>query len=382
MKTLVSALLLVLARGGDLRDTLEAQSTADGDVSEEAACWCNKLKDTLNSRSRETESQLQYMRNEQSRRHFENEALRSEVAGHEAEAEEHQQSLDSGASINSKAHASYEEEKGFHESALKSVRKAMEVIPDGSGGEVMGALRGLEQTFSDKMEDAQAQHESRDQGLLDSKAEMLRLAKSAAATKSKRLSDGVAAVAQAKARVSLYDEQSSADASLGTSVENLCTSLTTDREMRERLWQDAILAYSQAEAEKASALATKSMSRLAFFKRTSKFSSDKSNLRATLSSEGHAAHTMKDDSDLESFMSRSKVVQAKIIQMLGVVLSDVRLVDQSSNADEHLKRAVEELCKTAAANAEPLPSLFEAVRSVGQRSMTIDKKIAAEMSTE
>jgi len=361
MKFALCALLLSLARAGDIGEKLAAETAADDAASENAKCWCKDLQETLASRAREAEFELRHLDNQKSKGDTDNNVLRLEVAAHQAEASQHQQSLDSNAAIANKTQLSYEEGKAFHETALKSVRKAMDALPDGKGGDVRGALRGLEQSFAKKLDEVKDKQGSKLAGLREAKAEMLRLAREAEGEKTRRLADGVRAVEQASIQYDRFTAQSDADRALNSAMQSRCTTLSSEAVERKRLRQQAIMAVSQAKVNVAEAAAAKASSKLVLF---SSAASKSSRILA------------EDDGDaLVALMARSSEVQGEMAKMLSAVVLDAHLLDSRSGVDAAVKAALAKLGQEAGTNLRSLPHLFDAVRAAGGKSSEADRML-------
>mmetsp|Transcript_124675 Transcript_124675/g.364125 ORF Transcript_124675/g.364125 Transcript_124675/m.364125 type:complete len:379 (-) Transcript_124675:39-1175(-) len=371
MKLVLAVVAFVLAHAGvlqDLGEKLEAQTEADRAASENARCWCKRFTETLASRQREAESELQHLEAQRSVQHFDNEGLRLEVAGHEAQAREHQQALDAGSGIAAKEKAAYEEEQASHESALKAIRKAMDKIPQGSGSEVHGALRGLENTFQSKKEAAQESYSNNMDAVLDSKAEMLRLANEAAAMKSGRLAAGIQATEKATIEINLYTAQREADTALSASMQTLCEKMERDAAARTQKRQSAEVAVSQANVRIAQEASRQAMSNAVFLHHGS---------RAKLSG---AFRKTLDSLDLSGHVAESNGIQSALAQMLSTVVMDAHLV-QSSEVEAQVKGAMESLGQEAQQSLDSLPQLFDEVRSAGQKSTQADQHLHAERAS-
>jgi len=370
MKRVVVAVVLTLSQARDLGETLSAESTEDASASDKATCWCKQLEETLDTRSREADAELNYWEKTKTAQHYENEALRIEVAAHKDEAADHQHALDQGNAISSKKQKSYEEERDFHENAVKSVQKAMAAIPEGSGEEVKGALRGLEDQFTDKMEEADSQHSNNMQDVLDSKAEMLRLANSAASAKQKRLSDGEADVGHATGMYGAYQNQTTADSELSVAVQNLCQELPNQAQERERLRQQALVAISTVNAEIAQKASQAAFSKFSLIRRSS-------NLRASHSAKTKAKSRRELDSELKELIIKGEQVEADMVKLLNNVVHEANWGPSSgpAAADARVETALQELAKTAEADVQKLPPLFAAVKLAALKSLKADKEI-------
>merc|ERR1719375_2213678 len=135
-----------------LDEQLASETKADAKAQEEIKCWCKEVQSVLDDRLRNSESEMSELEHIRDARFYENQGLKVEVKQHKEQVESHSQSLatqDALAEKSRKAHAGEKEETT---QALKQLRKAMEIVP--KGNEVHGTLRGLEDSFSSKLEAA------------------------------------------------------------------------------------------------------------------------------------------------------------------------------------------------------------------------------------
>lgn len=368
---LLLSLCVALSRVGaydDVDEKLSAETTADDAASSMAACWCHEYEEELDSRGRDIEFALRHAEQDKNVAHFGNVKLRLEIDEHSKEISQHQQSLDSGAAIKGKSQSAYEEERQFHQAAIDSIHKAIDVIPAGSGGEVRGTLQSLKQTFADKMSESEAQHNSSFRGVLDAKAEMLRLAKEGADMKSKRLQEGLSTVEAADHRITAFTAQESSDASVRSSLTTLCDGLSSEAAERTRLRQQAAIVVSQAKADQAAAAAHQAYSKMSFLRGSSK-------VNVTIHASSHAQAT-----SLEAMLARGKDVEAKVTKMLSMVRLDAQLIGATGGETAKVKAAIADLGKKADANLQAFPSLFAAVRTSGQKSAIVDQQYASEFA--
>jgi len=256
MRAAVLLAALALARGrlrslgsGDLSDTIEQEGSEDSKASEGVACWCRELEEKLDERSREASSEVNFLTTLRDQKHFENSGLRIEVQKHQHEAVQHQQSLDEGSALASAAAADHASDREFHEDALRSLGKALDVIPEGTGGEVRGALEALNSSFASRLREAREAHQLRagaHEDALRAKGQMLRLAHEGARAAQDRLQAGEGTVAGANAKLSAYAAQQQADAALRAAAQSLCGTVQDGAQARQQLRQQALIAISQA----------------------------------------------------------------------------------------------------------------------------------------
>merc|ERR1719440_1969744 len=132
----------------DLNDKLDAESKADKDAAEEAKCWCKSVQSALDDRLRNSESEVSDLEHIRDARTFENVGLNVEVKQHKEQIDEHTQSLAAAGALADKGAKAHVDEKEQTAQALKSLRKAIDIVP--KGNEVHGVLQGLEDKFASK----------------------------------------------------------------------------------------------------------------------------------------------------------------------------------------------------------------------------------------
>jgi len=330
------------------------------------------LDEALDWRKRDTDSQLRFLETQGTIAKLENQKLRHQVAGHLAEAEQHQQSLDTHTAITGRSNKAYEEEREFHESALKSIHKAIGVIPEGSGGEVRGALRGLASTFSDKLDESAAEQKRQANGVSDAKRELLRLAKEGAKAKQQRLAKGLKDVERTTAQAALYSERRDADLALGDARRTLCNSVEQGLSARTRLRQQALIAFSTADAEAAQAAAARAASKVVALVGSGKARSHSGGNATAAVSRGSSAGP-----DFERIMGRTKKIEAGLMKALDLSKYNGHSITTSGRLNKDVKSAVASLQKEVDANLEAMPKLFAAVHSSGQKSLKVDARMKA-----
>jgi len=370
MKIVAVALVLIRTRAGDLDQDLAAEAERDEQVTNRAKCWCKELDASLDSRNRETQSELRALENRKTLTSLENERLRFEVSQHQADAQEHQQSIDSGSVVTSKEKAAYEEEKSQHEDFLKSIGGALDALPVGSAHEVRGALRGLNATFTKKLAETEAAYESRIDGLLGSKAEMLRLANEAAVMKQERLADGVVTVETASTLIGLYTARGEADSELSTVLRNLCSAVDVESASRMQQRQQVLIAISQANAEVAHAKANQASAKLVLLHRNSQLHrADKGGQTGTFAA------------NFEDLLSRGNEIQSSMMHFLSTVATNTNHA-QISHYPENVKTALATLVEQARNNTDSMAMLFDAVRSAGTKCSEADKQVVSKLSSK
>lgn len=350
----LAAALSVTQSGGDLSEALEKEASADASATQKAICWCKDLKSELQSRIDGSSQEAERLRNQGKTRTFENEQLKLQIKDFEDEASEHKQSLDAASSIASRNEASRDKEVEFHEGALKSLRKAMAVIPPGSGAQVRGALQGLEQNFQDKLEKLKDDDQSGFEDLQKKKQEMLHLANKGATTKRARLAEGNAYVARVKARASLLEAQGEADVSTRSAAEKVCQTVEAQGKERERLRQEAVIAISNANVAAAQAAQQQATSAVVLAQQ--------------------AAITMA--SSLEQLVQESEQVEEGIAQILGQIVVTAHVAQYQPSVPSAVKAAIEKLAEEAKGNRDGMPKLFQDLRTAARESLNADKKLA------
>jgi len=350
-------------KGTDFAARLQAEGEEDAAAGRAAGCWCEELGEALEWRERDTDSQLRFLNTQGKIAKIDNQKLRHQVSGHIAEAERHQQSLDTHSAITGRKNKDYEDEREFHESALKGIREAIGVIPEGSGGQVRGALRGLEQTFSDKLEESTAEQKRQANGLQDAKRELLRLAKEGAKAKQKRLAKGLQDVERTSAQAALYSERRDADLALGNARRTLCSSVEEALATRLRLRQQALIAFSKADAEVAQAAAARAASKVVALV------GGQANATAMVS-KGAATGP-----DFQRILGRTNKIEAGLMKVLDLSAYNGHSVASSGRVNKDVKSAVASLQNEVDANLEATPGLFAAVRSTGQKSLEVDTRM-------
>lgn len=365
MAAMKRALLLALApalagalsltqSGDDLSEALEKQASVDAAATQKAVCWCKDLKGELQSRIEGSSQEAERLRNQGKTRTFENEQLKLQIKDFEDEASEHKQSLGAASSIASRNQASRDQEVEFHENALQSLRKAMDVIPPGSGAQVRGALQGLEQSFQDKLENIKDDDQSGFEDLQKKKQEMLHLANKGAATKRARLAEGKAYVARVKARASLLEAQGEADQSTRSAALSLCQTVEDQGKERERLRQEAVIAISNANVVAAQAAQQKATSAVVF------------------AQQGE----LNTASSLEQLVQQSEEVEEGVAQILGQIVVTAHTMQYQHSVPSAVKTAIEKLGEEVKGNRDGMPKLFQDLRTAAHESLNVDRKLA------
>jgi len=356
---------LALARGrlrslgsGDLSDTIEQEGSEDSKASEGVACWCRELEEKLDERSREASSEVNFLTTLRDQKHFENSGLRIEVQKHQHEAVRHQQSLDEGSALASAAAADHASDREFHEDALRSLGKALDVIPEGTGGEVRGALEALNSSFASRLREAREAHQLRagaHEDALRAKGQMLRLAHEGARAAQDRLQAGEGTVAGANAKLSAYAAQQQADAALRAAAQSLCGTVQDGAQARQQLRQQALIAISQAAVVAAQAVAAKSTAGLV--------------LVAAANDRSGAARA----AGLDALVARSTELESRLALALTNAVSTTRAVQMGIlHADGAVKDAIVKVGAKVESDLQAMQPLFSAARAAGHKSSEAD----------
>lgn len=369
-----AALALTGVDAGHIDEKLSADKEADETASKKAHCWCQGMEEVLAARSREGESQTRYLSSQKDQRDASNNLLRLEIKGHHKQANEHQQSLDSGAAVMGKSQADFEEEAEFHEKAITAVKTAMDKIPEGQGGEVRGALRGLHDTFSKNLEEAKEQQESKFAGLREQKSKMLDLANQAAEMKAERLAAGEKASSQAEAQLRLYGEQRDADFELSSQLRDACSALESDAAERLRLRNEVDVAVSQAKVDEAHAASQKAALKVLLSTR-----------RGVQQAAAHSQYSPVEEATetakgLAKLLAESAQVEEALQKTLSSTVMNVHLA--GGEGAPAVKTAVDKLGAAAEKNAGALPQLFDKVRAAGQKCSQADAKLVDELKAD
>jgi hypothetical protein len=251
------------------------ESKADAEATDDAKCWCKELQAALDTRLRESAAEIQELEQIRDARFYENVGLRIEVKQHKEQVNMHSQSLDEAVAINSKAKSAHGKDKEQTKQALDNLRKALQKVP--KGGEVHGALQGLEDKFASNLEDAEKSRERRQSQFDDvkeAKTEMMRLAKEGANMKMRRLADGEVVIAQAKSDLSAFNAQQEADYELRGALKSSCGALLDAATNREKLRQDTMIAISESKVKSAEKSAMAAAGKVMLLRRTAATSSE------------------------------------------------------------------------------------------------------------
>lgn len=368
------ATLALHADAGHIDEKLSADAEADAEASKKAHCWCQGLEVALAARSREGESQTRYLGSQKDQHDASNNLLRLEIAGHQKQASEHQNSLDSGAAVMGKSQKDFEDEAQFHESAIAAVSKALDKIPEGSGGEVKGALRGLHETFSKNLEQAQEDNAAKFAGLREQKSKMLDLANQAAEMKAERLASSEKAAQQAETQLKLYGEQRDADFGLSGELREACSALESEAAERLRLRNEVSVALSQAKVDEAQAASLRAASKVLL-----------STKRGVQAAKAHGQYSPLDEAtstskDLAKLLAQSSAVEGALLKMLSATVMTAHLAD--SGSAPAVKSSIDKLGAAGEANANALPQLFDKVRAAGQKCSQADAKLVTELKAD
>lgn len=358
-----------------------------------------------------------------------------EISQHNKQASMHQNGLDTAKEINSAERDAYQEDHAVRGGSIDSIQGALDAIPEGMGGEVRGALKGLEQGFASNMEDAERGEEHRSnqmKGLMEAKAEMLRLEHEAAERKQKRLAASQDAAEQAGSQLEAYGARKDADAALSYSSQELCSALSGKADERGSLRQATHVAIAQAAYASRSAASFRAMSRVALMARVTRLQSLATNVgkggafqkelqqasiqarsgelsgaKATLQ-QLHATVTKArrecDDSvkerlagteriakhnldgakrageDTEGLLTRSSGIEDELKKALNEIVMDARAVHDGASDDQSTRDAMAKLGQHAEADLESLPALFDAVRAAGQDTGKADHRLVDELA--
>lgn len=358
-----------------------------------------------------------------------------EISQHHQQASMHQNGLDTAEEIDSAEHSAYQEDHAVRGGSLDSIQGALDAIPEGMGGDVRGALRGLEQGFASNNEDAERSEKHRSdemKGLMEAKANMLRLEHQSAERKSKRLADSQAAVEQASSHLEAYGARIDADASLRHASEELCSALSNRADERGSLRQATHVAISEAAFASRSAASFRAMSRVALMARVTRLQSLAANVgeggafdkelqqasieakrgelsgaKATLQ-ELHATvvrarrecddgakerltgaeHIAKNNldgakragEDVESLLARSTGIEDELKKAMNEIVMDARAVHDGASNDQATRDAMAKLGQHAEDDLESLPALFDTMRAAGQGAGKADHRLVDELA--
>lgn len=364
-----------LARGrlrnlgsGDLSEKVEQEGSDDSKASEGVACWCRELEEKLDERSREASSEVNFLTTLRNQKHFENSGLRIEVQKHQHEAAQHQQSLDEGGALADAAAADHASDREFHENALRSLGKALDVIPEGTGGEVRGALEALNSSFADKLREARAEHQHRasaHEDALKAKEEMLRLAHEGAQAAQERLQAGEGTVADASTKLSAYEAQQQADAALRAAAQSLCGTVEDGAQARRQLRQQALIAISQAAVVEAQAVAAKAHAGLVL-------------AAAAANERSRAAGT----AGLDALVARSSDLESKLALALTNTVSTAQAAQMGTlHAEGAVRDAIVKLGDKVESDLQAMQPLFSAVRTAGHKSSEADLALESALAS-
>jgi hypothetical protein len=394
----------------DLDEQIATESKADAEAAEEVKCWCKDLKETLDTRLRESAAEIQELETIRDTRYYENVGLKIQVKQHKDDVNLHSQSLGEADAINSKAHQSHSDEKEETQKALESLRLAIDKVP--KGGEVHGTLQGLEEKFANKLQEAQEQHDRRQAQFEEvhaAKTEMMRLAKEGADMKMRRLADGELVIAQAKSEIAAFSAQQEADYALSASLKTVCNELSDSAAARLKQRQDAAIAISELKAKNAEnvALAAASkISKVMLLRRaaTAAIEHDTASSSGALAMLGASfkgdcvgareraedtkrradealAHAQKAGSDLMALVAKSDTIQAQSSKVLNEIVMNSHLATTKNTLADGIKTKVSALGETANTDLKAIPSLFNEIRAQGRKNAEADHKVVVSLQS-
>lgn len=399
------AITAALSLGGpltDLNDQLENDSKADTKAAEEVKCWCKDVQAALDERLRNSDSEISELERIRDSRFYENVGLNVEVKQHKEQIDDHSQSLQTANALAEKSGKSHALEKAQTAQALKQLRKAMDIVP--KGNEVHGTLKGLEESFSSKLEEAEQEHDRRQsqfQDMNEAKADMLKLAKRGLEMKMHRVAEGKVVIAQAKSDISAYTGQREADWALQASLRSVCDDIAGAAAKRLTMRQDAMIAISEEKAENAKTESMKAMSKVMLLKSKSvvtreaqcakmleslgaSFKGDCDGVReraedAKRRADENLEGAKKNAKDIMTLMDKSHSIQSDLTKMLSNVKLNVHLATTKGKLASGVKSKISALGDAADADLKAAPSLFDKVRAKGKESTMKDMKVVTSL---
>jgi len=386
----------------DLNDQLDSETKADAKAAEEAKCWCKSVQSVLDDRLRTSESEVSELEHIRDSRFYENVGLNVEVKRHQEQIGDHEQSLQAANAIAEKGRKSHVNEKEETAQALKSLRKALDIVP--KGNEVAGTLKGLESSFADKLEQATEEHDRRQSQFKDmneAKGEMLKLARKSMDNKMRRLADGSVVIAQAKSDIAAYSAQREADYSLQSSLKSVCGEIADAATKREKQRQDAVIAISDQKVKDSQKAAMKAMNKVMLLKSKSvvkaearcskvlqmlgeEFQGDCSGVieraeDAKRRADENLAGARKGAGDIMKLMDKSQAIQTGLTKMLSNQVMQAHLATSRGKLEDAIKTKVSTLGDTANADNKATPSLFDKVRAKAKESSLTDMKVVTSL---
>jgi len=397
----LAALTAALSLGGplsDINDQLDAESKVDEKAAGEAKCWCKSVQSAIDDRLRNSESEVSELERIRDARFYENVGLNVEVKQHQEQIASHTRSLQESNAILGKATKSHTGEKEETAQALKSLKKALDIVP--KGNEVHGTLKGLEDSFTSKLEEATKEHERRQTQFKDmneAKSEMLNLAKHGMNMKMRRLADGKVVIAQAKSDLAAYSKQRDADYSLQSSLTSVCGDLADAATKRAKLRQDTVIALSEEKAKVAQSASMKAMSKVMLLKSKSvmkseaRYSKVLESLGSSFQGDCEGAKERAEDTkrradevlagarksaaDLMALMDKSNGVQADMSKVLSNVFMNSHLATTKGKLALDVKAKVSTYGDAANADKKAAPALYDAVRAKAKECTKADMKV-------
>jgi hypothetical protein len=398
-----AALVAASSLGGPLTaldDQIASETKADAEASGDIKCWCKDVQSALDERLRNSESEISELEHIKDSRFYENVGLNIEVKQHQKQIADHSQSLQTSNALSAKNAKSHASEKAETTQSLKALREAMKTVPEGS--EVHGTLKGLEDSFSSKLEEAQKSNERRQtqyEDMNSAKSEMLKLARHGAEMKTRRLSEGEAVISQAKSDISAYTMQREADWALQSSLKSVCGDLADAHTKRLNQRQDAVIAISDEKAKNAQANAQKAMSKVMLLRsksvtkaRCSKvleilgttFQGDCSGVReraedAKRRADDVLAGARKAAKDVMTLMDKSNGIQAGMSKVLSNIKLNSYLASSKLKLEPGVKGKISDIGSSADSDLKALPSLFDKVRAKAKESTKGDMKLVTSL---
>jgi len=379
-----------------LDEMVASETKADAKAVGDGKCWCKEMQSTLDERLRNSESEISELEHIRDARFYENVGLNVEVKQHKEQIASHSESLQTADALSSKSQKAHTGEKEDTTQALKQLRKAMDITP--KNNEVHGALKGLEESFSSKLEAANEEHERRqaqNKDLREAKSEMLNLANHGLDMKLRRVADGQAVIAQAKSDISAYTVQRDADYSLQASLKNVCGKLEDAATNRLNQRQDATIAISEQKAQNAQDVSRKAMSKVMLLKSKSAskascskvleilgtaFQGDCAGVRERAEDASRRAHDVlaaskKAAADIMALSDKSNRIEADMSKVLSNIKLNSHLATMKGKLDSVIKAKITTLGTTADSDLKALPSLFGELRAKAKDSTKGDMKV-------
>lgn len=369
-----------LALAGDvlqvLEDALTADEEADQKASKAAKCWCDKFQDTLDSRNSGASSALTHLRGENKVRESQNSLLRMQLKASKKELAETQSDLQSSQAMQENEVKDQKGDLETNQETLKTIRSAIKSLPkEDSSDSARTALRGVEQTAKQHVEEIKEQlSDQASAGLVESKEDMLSIAKKQHERKFKQLADGLAESKILTNTITVFEDQAAMDTPLRQAVKNICSELESAAERRTEKRQLAQVEISRANAVVAqAAVDAAGLSLVRKHGRQVETSANPSAL--------YLEEVTESNEKMLALEKQTQEVQQKLESMLSGVATSVSSAAGSA-VPAAVKEATAKLDSEAKSTLAKLPKLFEAVRSATAASEKADIRLLGELKNQ